>query len=153
MPEIDPFIQYPDLGPLDPLAPMGIAADRSTTSDALATQPFNEGREVKAPQSESNCNYNAFPYQAFNAISADQYHTAPQTMSHTSVYPSENTTVPLHYPGVNINDGATVTWDMTTASDATASQVDRQGIHTAEGYNGNEEKEERYVVWDGSGSL
>jgi len=50
-----------DLGPLDPLAPIDIAADRSTTSDlvfpsmdTLATQLFDEGREVKAPQSESS---------------------------------------------------------------------------------------------------
>jgi len=43
---------------------------------------------------------------------------------------------------------------MTTTSDAKSNEIDRQGTHTVEGDTGNDkEEEERYVVWDGSGSL
>ena len=62
-PEIDTFIQYLDLSPLYPLAQVDIAADRNPSSgfvflsmDPLATQIFNERRDVEVPRSESNYN-------------------------------------------------------------------------------------------------
>ena len=62
-PEIDAFIQYQylNLGPLCPLAQVDIAADRNPSSglvfplmDPLATQTFNEGREVEVVHSGSS---------------------------------------------------------------------------------------------------
>lgn len=64
-PEIEAFIQYLDLdlGPLYPLAQVDIAGDRNPSSglifrsmDPLATQTFNERREVEVPHSDSNYN-------------------------------------------------------------------------------------------------
>ena len=81
----------------------------------------------------------------------NQYHTPPQLTPHN---PSTKNPVPLRHFEANINDDAAATWDMTTTSDAKSNEIDRQGTHTVEGDTGNDkEEEERYVVWDGSGSL
>ena len=63
-PKIDIYIQYlwdQYLGPLHPLAPIDVAAERNTTPGlvfpsmvTLVTQTINEGTEVKVRQSESN---------------------------------------------------------------------------------------------------
>ena len=80
---------------------------------------------------------NAFRYQAFNATSTDQYHTASQTGPYTSFYPS------VHLE-TSINADVAATPYMTMINDAKASQMD----------TGNyEEREDRYVVWGASDSL
>ena len=161
MPEIDAPIQYLwdlDPRPLDPLAP---AADWTATSDLgflsvdpSATQTFNDGGEVKYLSQSRTTTHERLSRQAFNTTGMNQYRTVPQAAPHTTSYSSENMTVPLHDPGVNINDDPAATWNMTTAGDAKASQIDRQCIHTVEGDSDNDkEKEERCVVWDGTGSL
>ena len=74
----------------------------------------------------------------------NQRRTASQATPHTSFYPSAYMTVPLHYPEANIYGAPAATWG----------QIDTQYIHTVEGDSGNDkEKEERCVVWDGTGSL
>ena len=53
-------------------------------------------------------------------------------------------TVPLRYFDANIYGDPAATWG----------QIDTQCIHTVEGDSDNDkEKEERCVVWDGTGSL
>lgn len=74
-------------------------------------------------------------------------------MSYSYLHPHTTTPVLHRYRGPNINADAAAKLDMTTTSDAGANEIDRQGIHTAEGNHGNEEKEGRYVVWARSGSL
>ena len=59
--------------------------------------------------------------------------------------------VPLHDPEANINGDPAAPPDMTRVK---ASPIDTQCIHTVEGDSGKDkDKEERYVVWDGTGSL
>ena len=53
-------------------------------------------------------------------------------------------TVPLRYSGANTYGDPAAAWG----------QIDTQCINTVEGDRGNDkEKDERCVVWDGSGSL
>ena len=163
-PEIDAPIQYLwdlDPGPLDPLAPIDIAGDWTATSDLgflsvdpLATQTFEEGGEVKHLSQSRTTTHERLSRQAFNTTSMDQLPTVPRAAPHTTSYSSTNTTVPLHYLGANINDGPAATWNMTTAGDAKACQMDRQCIHTVEGDSGNDKlKEEGCVVWEGTSFL
>ena len=94
---------------------------------------------------------NRFWYQAFDPTSMHQYHSASQATPYASFCTSTNMTVPLRDPEANINGEPVATIDMTTAR---ASQIDTQCIHTVEGDSGNDkEKDERCVVWDGTGSL
>ena len=84
----------------------------------------------------------------------NQYHTAPQATPHFSLYPSAYATVPLRYPESNTHDDAAATWHMTTTNDPNVGQIDGQRSNTVEGDNSADEgKEERYVVWGGSGTL
>ena len=74
----------------------------------------------------------------------NQHHIAFQTTPYTSFHPSAHMTVPLRYFDANIYGDPAATWG----------QIDTQCIHTVEGDSDNDkEKEERCVVWDGSGSL
>jgi hypothetical protein len=63
-------------------------------------------------------------------------------------------TMPLHYHEAVIHDDAAAAWHLTMPSDTNISHINIQAIPTVEDDNGNDrEKEERYVVWDGSGAL
>jgi hypothetical protein len=85
--------------------------------------------------------------QALNTTSLSQYDTTPRATVHTPFDFSTNIPVQPCYPEVDRNGDAAVTWDMTTAYDARASQINEHSLHTV-GNNNSPAKENngQYVV-------